>query len=90
MLKDLRLRTSPLRRATAALLAAALVAPALAGGADDDPYYPIGTGPVTIKMRNKGKRVFFSGPKRVSRDSLLTVVNAARQRRVGAHTFSLV
>jgi hypothetical protein len=59
-------------------------------GAGAQDYGPITTGPVTIKMKLKGKRTFFSGPKRISQGEKLTVVNKTSPKKIGPHTFSLV
>ena len=79
----------PLRMGGLLLAAfAGAAAPAAAQPADD--YYDIGTGPVTIRMSNAGKRSFFSGPARVSRGAKLTIRNVSKPAKVGPHTFSLV
>jgi hypothetical protein len=81
---------SVFRRASVIVVAASLAAAGGRAAAQTSPYYDIGTGPVTIKMKSSGKHTFFSGPKQVSRGAELTVANVSNPARVGAHTFSLV
>jgi hypothetical protein len=86
------LPSSTLRRASV-IVTAGLVIGVPSGSfaqEDTDPYYDVGTGPVTITIKRKGKRLYFSGPKKVSRGALLTVRNATNPAKVGRHTFSLV
>lgn len=79
--------TAPRTIALATVVAAGAIGVGSAGAQD---YGPISTGPVTIKIKPKGKGSVFSGPKRISQGEKLTVVNQTSLQKVGPHTFSLV
>jgi hypothetical protein len=81
------------KRLGAALVTAAAVAVPVVGGGSSAVAgpYDVGTGPITIQMRNVGKKkVFFKGPKTISRGAKLTVENASNPQKIGPHTFTLV
>jgi hypothetical protein len=86
------MQVSNKRRAGLALATGATVVGLVAGGgpaAAQD--YNVGTGPITIKMQNvKKRKVFFSGPKKISRGEKLTIKNVSNPQQIGPHTFTLI
>jgi plastocyanin len=85
------LQITKLRRTGAVLLTAGAVTGVAIGGTAHAQDYDIRTGPVTVKMKLKGKRPFFSATgKTISRGEKLTVVNTTKIQQIGPHTFSLV
>jgi hypothetical protein len=74
------------RMAALGLVAAGVLA---VGGAQAQDY-TVPTGPVTIKIKLKGKRPFFKGPKRISQGEKLTVLNTTSPKKIGPHTFTLI
>lgn len=81
-----------MRRTAAVVVAAVTTSGLVAGGGAraQSGDYDIGTGPVTIKMKNRGKRTFFRGPERISRGARLTIGNVSNPKKIGPHTFTLV
>jgi hypothetical protein len=80
------------RRTIAIAVAAAATVAGVAGGggAAKAQDYSVDTGPVTIKIKLKGKHPFFKGPKRITQGEKLTVLNQTAVQKIGPHTFSLV
>jgi plastocyanin len=73
-----------------ALVTGATVVGVAAGSGPASAQYTDGTGPRTINIEQKGKRLFFDYPKTISKGQRLTIVNRTNPKKVGPHTFSLV
>ena len=80
-----------LRRVGALVAVTAIGATGLASvGASADTSAERAGGSATIKMKQQGRQLFFSGPNTVRRGAALRVVNKTDPQMIGPHTFSLV
>lgn len=87
------MRKAHLRRAGAltAVTAVGVIGFATVGGASAKPAQKADRGTAaTITMAADGKNLAFTGPRKVSSGSQLTIVNATDPSKVGPHTFTLV
>ena len=87
------MRKAHLRRAGAltAVTAVSVIGFATVGGASAKPVHKADEGTAaTITMAATGKNLVFTGPRKVSSGSQLTIVNATDPSEVGPHTFTLV
>ncbi len=87
------MRIAHLRRAGAltAVTAVGVIGFATVGGASAKPAQKADEGTAaTITMAADGKNLMFTGPRKVSSGSQLTIVNATDPSKVGPHTFTLV
>jgi hypothetical protein len=84
------MKASTKRRAGLALVTGATAIGLTVASGPASAQYNVGTGPVKIKIKMKGKQPVFAGPKRISQGEKLTIVNNTSPRAIGPHTFTLI